>query len=275
MISLNESLEIPDFIDWRTHGAVTLVKDQNSGRNCGSCYAFASISVLESHHFIKTGKLFDLSEQEAMDCSSGNDGCFGGVENLVFNYVIQNGIGLSKDYPYESKDGKCRSSYAPRSEVKLFGFAITVTQDEIKRAIVEYGPVIVGLNFIPKTFRFYKQGIYDDSDCTDKETNHAVVAVGFGKDEESGLDYFILRNSYSEAWGENGYIRIAMKSKTFYEPFYAYFPLMNESAGEKNLTKSFPRIKFTFKEILFAIVTAISITCSCFCITRCLRRRCR
>jgi C1A family cysteine protease len=68
----NESIAVPESINWRDRGAVTEVKDQSV--DCGSCYAFASIGALESHYFIKTGKLLNLSEQEVVDCSSGNTG---------------------------------------------------------------------------------------------------------------------------------------------------------------------------------------------------------
>lgn len=38
--------------------------------------------------------------------------------------------------------------------------------------------------------------------------NHAVVAVGFGVDEESGLDYWLCKNSWGDTWGEKGYFKI-------------------------------------------------------------------
>lgn len=68
---------LPDEIDWRTSGAVTEVKDQG---NCGSCYAFSAVGAVESQHFIKTGKLLSLSEQQVVDCSYENYGCDGGLK---------------------------------------------------------------------------------------------------------------------------------------------------------------------------------------------------
>ena len=48
----------------------------------------------------------------------------------------------------------------------------------------------------------------DSEDCG-TNLNHAVIAVGYGPDEESDLDYYIVRNSWGESWGDKGYIKIA------------------------------------------------------------------
>lgn len=52
-------------------------------------------------------------------------------------------------------------------------------------------------------------GVYDGV-CHDdsQHVNHAVVAVGYGQTDD-GAPYWIVRNSWSAKWGENGYFRIA------------------------------------------------------------------
>lgn len=45
------------------------------------------------------------------------------------------------------------------------------------------------------------------SGCGTSQT-HAVLAVGYGSDEATGLDYYLVRNSFGADWGDNGYVKI-------------------------------------------------------------------
>lgn len=50
---------IPQQVDWVANGMVSPVKDQ---KFCGSCWAFFTISMLESMHLMQKGNSVDLSE---------------------------------------------------------------------------------------------------------------------------------------------------------------------------------------------------------------------
>ena len=53
----------------------------------------------------------------------------------------------------------------------------------------------------------YQSGIYSDLDCG-TQLDHGVLLIGYGFDFETDTPYWIIKNSWGEEWGENGYIRI-------------------------------------------------------------------
>ena len=69
-----DDVSYPSSVDWVSRGAVTTPRQQGQ---CGSCWAFATVATIESANQIYTGQLLDLSEQELVDCDSGNHGCNG------------------------------------------------------------------------------------------------------------------------------------------------------------------------------------------------------
>ena len=52
-------------INWATEGMMSDVKNQG---NCGSCWAFSAIGVIEAAFKIKSNVTVDLSEQQMVDC---------------------------------------------------------------------------------------------------------------------------------------------------------------------------------------------------------------
>jgi C1A family cysteine protease len=50
----------------------------------------------------------------------------------------------------------------------------------------------------------YSSGVYTDVACDNVTINHGVVVVGWGS--LSGIDYWIVRNSWGTSWGSAGYV---------------------------------------------------------------------
>ncbi|KAL1490716.1 hypothetical protein ABEB36_013366 [Hypothenemus hampei] len=99
---------VPEFLDWRTRGAITPVKQQGQ---CASCWAFSVVGSLETQHFLKHGTLVSLSEQNLIDCSVDevNSGCSGGWMANAFNYLKSHSISSEKYYPYKGVQETCVS----------------------------------------------------------------------------------------------------------------------------------------------------------------------
>jgi len=210
---------LPASIDWRDKGVVTSVKDQGQ---CGSCWSFGTTEVIESHFALSTGVLFDLSEQEILDCTpnpndcGGIGGCGGGTPELAYSQILKIG-GLTSEwmYPYISWSGKNYDCRLNTSHVipyaVLSGFEVLPSNQlaPVLQALANKGPLAVNVD--ASAWSEYESGVFDGCNQTNPDINHVVQLVGYGTDKKFG-DYWIIRNSWTPFWGENGYIRIRRTS---------------------------------------------------------------
>jgi hypothetical protein len=84
--------------------------------------------------------------------------------------------------------------------------------DALKEALSQR-PIAVNIASTPISYPKFAEGYAgvvpaDEVKCHQgQKTDHAVVAVGFGKDEQ-GREYWKIRNSWGADWGEGGYVRV-------------------------------------------------------------------
>lgn len=205
---------IPDSIDWRELGAVTPVKNQGL---CGSCWAFSTTGAMEGQVFRKTGKLVSLSEQQLMDCSAdyNNNRCQGGLMDRAFNYVKDVGGLESEDsYPYEERDGYCKFKpwkAVSGTEVKSFVSIEHGDLTALRYAVGKVGPISVAVSAGNSNFRFYGGGVFNGNGCISFILDHGVLVVGYGS--ENGKDFWIIKNSWGQVWGEQGFMRLERNDK--------------------------------------------------------------
>ena len=210
----------PSSYDWRTRNIVTPVEDQGS---CGSCWAFATLGNLESIYASRKGVLKVFSKQMLIDCDTSDSGCNGGLMEYTYTWIKKNGIMLDEDYPYTGKKSTCKSDKSKFVDIVITGYFklgkssstySCVDEDEIKEFLYEMGPLAAALNANP--LQTYTSGVLDvnSTNCPSSGINHAVLIVGYGTDPTVGLDYWIVKNSWGESWGESGYFRIKRGSGT-------------------------------------------------------------
>ncbi|KAI2805444.1 hypothetical protein BLOT_004441 [Blomia tropicalis] len=218
--------KLPSQWDWRLVGAVTPVKDQAI---CGSCWSFGTTGAMEGAYFVKTGNLVKLSQQQLVDCSwsEQNNGCDGGEDFRSYKYLMKaGGIATADSYgPYLGIDGKCHDREVQKA-VKVTGFYNVTRGDpeSMKVALFNHGPVTVSIDASLKTFSFYSHGVYYDPKCSSENLDHSVLAVGYG--ELNGEKYWLIKNSWSTYWGNDGYVLINQKGNDCGVLTDATFPIV-------------------------------------------------
>ena len=83
--------------------------------------------------------------------------------------------------------------------------------NNIKKYIIKYGPVSTGIHAC-RIVMDYSNGImsFSKDQCSPEKMNHLVTIIGWGKDKTTSKNYWIIRNSWDEDWGIQGYGYVEM-----------------------------------------------------------------
>lgn len=194
-------------IDWRDYGVVNTPRDQG---NAGTCWAFSATTSVESAYAIETGILYDLSEQQLVDCDRRSSGTSGGGMSAADVYLIGNGGQcLETSYPYTASDTKCHDC---EKIVPVYNcFEVEEGNELAMKEILNQQPISVAIDASSKEFQHYSSGVIDSSSCY-TELNHGVAVVGYG--EKNNQKYWIVKNSWGINYGMDGYVLIGRTDKT-------------------------------------------------------------
>ena len=207
--------------DWRDsdknpegRSCVTPVRNQ---RNCGSCWAFATVAPVESKIMIQHNTEFDIAERWLVsNCCSAGD-CNGGWWALDWYKKDKAGCGdfgtvSESDLPYS--DGNyghgesCNCGLTFYYEIDNWAYVKNkhgvAPTDNIKQAIMDHGPVCVAV-YVDSAFQSYNGGVFRET-YSGNSINHGVTLVGW--DDTKGNGCWIMKNSWGKGWGENGYMYI-------------------------------------------------------------------
>jgi cathepsin L len=225
-----------DSQDWSEASPTRLeVLDQGA---CGSCWAVAAAAVLQMQAEIVSGYRINkvISPQSLLTCTpnemscGGEGGCKGATAELAFEWLSsqgeRGGVKPIDQQKYLAADGdksSCPASSgtsflskkpAPTLTIKGFRTVEPNNANALMETLVHSGPAVTSI--VGAGLRGYSSGVLDG--CDNFIIDHAVVMVGYGNDQDLGMKYWKIRNSWGKEWGENGYFRLQRFAPDSKEP---------------------------------------------------------
>ena len=218
--------DLPEDFTWGNVDGVnylTQMRNQHIPQYCGSCWAHSTTSIIADRISIMRKAAFpeiNLSLQILLDYDTVDEGCHGGDYIPAMRYIKEHGIteencsqyrALGHEQPNNNKqpyckdcvDGKC---FTPESyntyTLESYG-QVPFDEQTLMSEIYNRGPIACTINASPiEDIEFGFTGVFQSNNK--EESNHAVSIVGWGVDKESGLKYWIMRNSWGEYFADNG-----------------------------------------------------------------------
>lgn len=127
------------------------------------------------------------------------------------DWIADANIGYSHEsqYPYQDRDPNlsCQNKPTWKTGAKITDSLVdySCNEDKLKQLVYKYGAVATGIYASDKGLSNVGYGVFDG--CSTTQINHAVTVVGYGT--QNGKDYWIVKNSWGDNWGDNGYVKIA------------------------------------------------------------------
>lgn len=205
------------------------IRNQHVPVYCGSCWAHAATSSLTDRYTIETGATWPgptmLSVQNVIDCGQAGS-CQGGWDSGVYKYAEEHGIPPETCNPYLAVNQECSAYHQcftcwpgatpdanckrlqSYKRLKVREHGRVSGRRDMKAEIYARGPISCEID-ATEGLDAYTGGIYAEYK-PDAQSNHLVSVVGWGREtnEDNGVEYWIVRNSWGTPWGEDGYFRI-------------------------------------------------------------------
>jgi C1A family cysteine protease len=247
----------PRKIDLRTEFDKRKLSVRHQGQR-GACQVFAFVGVIE-YGLSKTGKPVDLSEQFLMwAANDAND--LDRVDGFNPDYLItglkKNGICLETQMPYvprnepiEKPSDSAIQDASARSDCEVVSIKhwrddIGFTDDNflaIMEQIKKKQPVTATVCWpfkVPDKDMVDSRYFLIDRDVDNSKNGHGVILVGYVIDKKvEGGGYFIVRNSWGDAFADQGYVGMSFDYAKKYG-IDAYFATVTApSSGAKSKGK--------------------------------------
>jgi hypothetical protein len=245
--------------DLRNIDGVTPIRNQGG---CGSCWAFAAISAIESNYALKNKDLsIDLSEQSILSCAATGGSCQGGNPGKVFEWLLLYPDAFLQDEiknPYKQQDNNCISPII-KNDVKIINAGYLMRENvpsfeeyvsEVKNLITTFGAISVAIfaEGCPEFMNYTGGKVINFK--TNNRPNHAVSVIGWDDDKQAWL----IRNSWGTYWGDEGYGWVGYDALNINEFMFA------ETLGEDKINEDTIKPVPNKEQVIFNLVDNLGST---------------
>ena len=194
---------LPAAIDWRKVGGKSYVSPARDQGGCGSCVAFATTAAVESHQRIETNQpadAIDLAEASLFfvanrQCNAGDPNYGWWVPNSLDSLVTE-GTCFEDNYPYRDVNQTAQIPNGTIRTLKIRGYDSTTSAAQMKRWLVDTGPLVTDFTVYNDFFSFFNSGTGVYTHVTGAVAGgHAVCVIGY----DDARKAWICKNS----WGTN------------------------------------------------------------------------
>ena len=237
--------DIPTSLDWRNVDGISYVTadvNQHIPQYCGGCWIHGTLAALNDRIKMARKAAFPdvmLARQVVVNCvpphnkSDAPPGCNGGDPFLIHHYMKHKSIPDETCQPYEAKNGVCddmgtcrnclpspnivgKDCWAMPSYVRygVSEYGSVSGEKAMQKEILARGPIVCSLAADEQfMFEFGKviaehDGVYiDRRPKTKDEVDHDVEIAGWGV-TDSGIKFWVVRNSWGSYWGQHGWFKI-------------------------------------------------------------------
>jgi hypothetical protein len=172
-----------------------------------TCWAFAPLTAFEYNWVLRNGGRMPLLAVQPILDRTGKYGS--GSPAWALTDLLDHGTCLASNYPHVGKPGKLLTRVPMRYRAIAWGLVAgtggTATVEQLKRALLDHGPLIAHVHVTP-AFKAYKGGVFRDETPPGVEpSGHFVVLVGWDDSKGKG-GCWRIENSWGEGWGEQGFM---------------------------------------------------------------------
>ncbi len=192
---------------------------ENQGQ-IGSCQGCSLSTTIEEHILRASGRVVQLSKQCAYILSQKIDRISGDRGSTITGGAkVATGQGICTEdlWPYPSRySARVPAAYAGATKYTLGGYHQLTSYEDMVAHIMDHGPVHIGITWSGDIDRQAGQNAIIETYSGRGGGGHSVPFAGFDHEKRNsdGWPYLWLANSWSERWGDNGWVRVSPRAVT-------------------------------------------------------------